>query len=43
MAATATNFVMRGAREAMAGGFAHIGEQVKGIEWVTLPPKTGPS
>ena len=33
MAATATNFVMRGAREAMAGGFAHIEEQVKGIEW----------
>ncbi len=28
----AADFVMQGARDAMAGGFAHIEEQVKGIE-----------
>ena len=39
--AASAPFVMHGARDAMAGGLAHIDEQVKGIERAVVE-KPGP-
>ncbi len=42
-AAIATDFVMHGARGAIAGGLSHIEEQVKGIERAVVENQGLPS